>query len=43
MKDDFEKFLDKNLKNEEFRKEWKTLESEYAIMKELINARSQTP
>lgn len=33
MKDDFEKFLEKQLKNEEFRKEWESLASEYAIMK----------
>ena len=32
MKDDFEKFLDNQLKNEEFRKEWESLASEYAIM-----------
>lgn len=39
-KDDFEKFLDKNLKNEDFRKEWEALEPEYAIMKALIDART---
>ena len=37
MKDDFEKFLEKQLKNEEFRKEWESLEPEYAI---LIEART---
>ncbi|MCR5488663.1 MAG: helix-turn-helix domain-containing protein [Saccharofermentans sp.] len=40
MKDDFEKFLDKQLQNEEFRKEWESLEPEYAIMKALIEART---
>ena len=40
MKDDFEKFLEKHLKNEEFRKEWESLEPEYTIMKALIEART---
>ncbi len=40
MKDDFEKFLEKQLKNEEFRKEWESLAPEYAIMKALIEART---
>ena len=40
MKDDFEKFLEKKLKNEEFKKEWESLTPEYAIMKALIEART---
>ena len=40
MKDDFEKFLEKQLKNEEFRKEWASLEPEYSIMKAIIEART---
>ena len=40
MKDDFEYFLEKQLQNEEFRKEWESLEPEYAIMKALIEART---
>ena len=40
MKDNFEKFLEKQLQNEEFRKEWESLEPEYAIMKALIEART---
>lgn len=38
MKDDFEKYLEKQLKNEEFRKEWASLESEYSIMKAITEA-----
>lgn len=40
MKDDFQRFLDEQLQNEEFRKEWESLEPEYAIMKALIEART---
>lgn len=40
MKDDFEKFLEKQLQNEEFRKEWESFEPEYAIMKALIETRT---
>ena len=39
MKDDFQKYLDKQLKNEEFRKEYEALEPEYAIMKAMLEAR----
>lgn len=40
MKDDFEKYLEEQLKNEDFRKEWKALEPEYTIMKAMIDART---
>ena len=33
MKDDFEKYLEEQLKDKEFRKEWEALEPEYTIMK----------
>lgn len=39
MKDDFQKYLDKQLENEEFRKEYEALEPEYAIMKAMLEAR----
>jgi DNA-binding XRE family transcriptional regulator len=41
MKDDFQKYLDKQLENPEFRKEWESLEPEYAIMQALIDARAE--
>ena len=41
MKDDFQKYLDKQLENPEFRKEWESLEPEYAIMQALIDARTE--
>ena len=37
--DDFEKFLQEQLKDEEFRKEWEALNPEYTIMKAMIEAR----
>ena len=40
MKDDFQRFLDEQLQNEDFRKEWESLEPEYAIMKALTEART---
>ncbi len=40
MKDDFQKYLDKQLENPEFRKEWEDLEPEYAIMKAMLDARN---
>ena len=40
MKDDFEKYLDKQLENPEFSKEWEALEPEYSIMKAMIEARN---
>ena len=42
MKDDFQRYLDKQLENPEFRKEWEALEPEYAIMQALIDARKET-
>ena len=41
MKDDFQRYLDKQLENPEFRKEWEALEPEYAIMQALIDARNE--
>ena len=41
MKDDFQRYLDKQLENPEFRKEWESLEPEYAIMQALIDARAE--
>lgn len=38
--DDFEKFLQEQLKDEEFRKEWEALNPEYTIMKAMIEART---
>lgn len=40
MKDDFQKYLDKQLENDGFRKEWEALEPEYAIMQAIIDARN---
>ena len=40
MKDDFQKYLDKQLDDEEFRKEWEALEPEFAIMQAIIDARN---
>ena len=40
MKDDFEKYLDEQLQNEEFRKEYEALEPEYTIMQAMIDART---
>lgn len=37
--DDFTRYLKKNLKNPEFRKEWDALETETQIMRSLIEAR----
>ena len=41
MKDDFQRYLDKQLEDPEFRKEWEALEPEYAIMQALIDARNE--
>ena len=41
MKDDFQRYLDKQLENPGFRKEWESLEPEYAIMQALIDARNE--
>ena len=40
MKDDFQRYLDKQLEDPAFRKEWEALEPEYAIMQALIDARN---
>ncbi len=40
MKDDFQNYLDKQLENPEFSKEWEALEPEYSIMKAMIEARN---
>ncbi len=40
MKDDFQKYLDKQLEDPEFSKEWEALEPEYSIMKAMIEARN---
>ncbi len=39
MRDDFDKLLEKNLKNPKFKKEWDALEPEFNIVQALINAR----
>lgn len=41
MKDDFQKYLEQQLENEAFRKEWEALEPEYAIIQALLNARNE--
>ena len=38
--DDLDKFLNKQLKNEEFKKEWDKLELRYAVIKQLIKIRN---
>ena len=40
--DDFRKFLNKQLKDPDFRKEWDEMEPEYQIMKAMIAARMET-
>ena len=40
MKDDFERMLEEQLKDEEFRKDWEALNPEYTIMKAMIEART---
>lgn len=40
MRDDYQKFLDEQLEDPNFRKEWETLEPEYTIMKAMIDARN---
>lgn len=40
MKDDFERMLEEQLKDKEFRKEWEALNPEYTIMKAMIEART---
>ena len=41
MKDDFQKYLDKQLENKEFRREYEALEPEYIIMRAMIEARQE--
>ena len=41
MRDDFQEYLDKQLKNKEFREEYEALEPEYIIMKAMIEARRE--
>ena len=40
--DDFRKFLNKQLEDPAFRKEWEEMEPEYQIMKAMIAARMET-
>lgn len=40
MKDDFQKYLDEQLNDAEFRKEWESLEPEFTIMQAIIDARN---
>ena len=39
MKDDFQRYLEQQLENPEFRKEWEALEPEYTIMCAMLDAR----
>ena len=40
--DDFRKFLNKQLEDPDFRKEWDEMEPEYQIMKAMIASRMET-
>ena len=40
MRDDFERYLEEQLKDPEFRKEYEALEPEYMIMQAMIDART---
>ena len=42
MKDDFQKYLDQQLEDAEFRQEWEALEPEYAIIQAIIDARKES-
>ena len=42
MKDDFQKYLDKQLEDVNFRKEYEALEPEYAIMQAMLDARTES-
>ena len=42
MKDDFDKFLEEQLQDPEFKKEYEALQPEFAIMKAMLEARIQT-
>ncbi len=39
--DDMQKYLDEQLKNPEFKKEYDTLEPEFAIIRAILNARRE--
>ena len=39
---DFRKYLDEQLKDEEFRKEWDASECEYSLAKSLVKARKES-
>ncbi len=41
MKDDFERYLEKQLKNPDFKKEYEALQPENEILKAIITARSE--
>lgn len=41
MKDDFEKYLEQQLQDENFKKEWDALEPEFAIIQAMIDARAE--
>ncbi len=40
MNDDFQRYLEQQLENQEFRDEWESLEPEYTIMQAMIDARN---
>lgn len=42
MKDDFQKYLDRQLEDPDFQKEWDALEPEYAIIQAIIDARKES-
>ena len=42
MKDDFERYLEKQLEDPEFKKEYDALEPEFAIIKAIIDARAES-
>ena len=41
-RDEWQEYLDEQLKNPEFRKEWDALEPEFAMVKAMIEARRKT-
>lgn len=42
MKDDFERYLEKQLTDPEFKKEYDSLEPEFAIIRAIVDARIET-
>ena len=40
MKDDFQRYLEQQLEDPDFRREWEVLEPEYSIMQAMIDARN---